>query len=232
LTKKTRANRQASDRKKLAKLEQNALVFQGVSAAEAREQSWQMASAIMESAQTAAEHSGQDLRLAAEAKRKRVKAMLADARSGRYKRPRDRFASLKFALSGYSRLLAGCLLLAVFTFSVQSSGLLSNDVVESVTRAVRDREMDLENLPGDATTDAFGESTGLWSLGIAGVALCLSAFVSGWRMTPFAVAATLTILFGANLGIPAIGPAAPWMVAALIGLVIYLPGIIYGEQTR
>jgi serine/threonine protein kinase len=230
LTKKTQANREANDRKKLAELEQNSLLSQGVSAADAREQSWQMASAIMESAQTAVDQSEHNEKIVAEAKRKRVKAMLADARSGRYKRPRDRFAAVKFALSGFSRLLAGCLLLAAFTFAVRSLGLLREDAVETVTRTVRSGEVNLDSLPVDANTDAFGLSTSLWSLGIAGVLLCLSAFISGWRMTPFAIAATLVILFGAPIGIPAIGPASPWMVAASIGVAIYLPGILFGEE--
>ena len=51
-------------------------------------------------------------------------------------------------------------------------------------------------------------------------------------MTPFATAATLVILFGPALGIPGWGAiVAPWMVAAVIGIVIYLPGIIWGERS-
>lgn len=236
LSSKTKANREAADRKKLAKLEQKSLLSQGVSASDALEQSWQMASAIMETAQVSADQSvdqsASNERAIAESKRKRVKAMLADARSGRYRQPRDRFAAVKFALSGFSRLLAGCLLLAAFAFAAQSSGLLSEEMVETVRSTVSSGEINLDSLPEDATTNAFGESTSLWSLGIAGVLLCLSAFVSGWRMTPFAIVATLVILFGANFGIPAVDPAQPWMIAAATGVIIYVPGIMFGEAKR
>ena len=224
LAKRAQTNRESADREKLAKLERKALVSQGVSESEAREQSWQMASAIMETAQVTAEKNVSDERQIAEAKRKRIKAMLADARSGRYKRPHDRFRSVKLALSGFSRLLAGCLLLAAFVFAARSQGLLDEGFLDEV----RSGEI-VESLPGDATTDALGESTSLWSLGIAGVLLCLSAFVSGWRMTPFAIVATLVILFGANWGVPGFGPAESWMVAAAIGVVVYVPGYLFGE---
>ncbi|QDV88360.1 serine/threonine-protein kinase [Planctomycetes bacterium TBK1r] len=226
LDRKIDARREAVDRRKLAELEQRSLISQGVSAAEAREQGWEMASAIMESARQAAESFGKDEKVIAEAKRKRIKAMLADARSGRYKRPRDRFAALKFAFSGVSRLLVGCLLLAVFAFAAQSEEGLASEVAQTVGRG----QLDGETLPLDATTDALGITVSLWSVGIAGMLLCLSAFVSGWRMTPFAVAATIVILFGAKLGLPGVGPAPAWMVAAAVGLVIYLPGVLYGES--
>ena len=226
LDRKTEARRAAVDRRKLAKLEQRSLISQGVSAAEAREQGWEMASAIMESARQAAETFGKDEKVIAETKRKRIKAMLADARSGRYKRPRDRFAALKFAFSGVSRLLVGCLLLAVFAFAAQSEEGLFSEAAQTVGSG----QLDGETIPLDATTEALGITVSLWSVGIAGVLLCLSAFVSGWRMTPFAVVATIVILFAANLGLPSVGPAQAWMVAAAIGLVIYLPGVLYGES--
>ncbi|QDV47681.1 Serine/threonine-protein kinase StkP [Stieleria neptunia] len=226
LDRKADQRRQAADRKKLANLEQRSLISQGVSAAEAREQSWQMASAIMETAHQTVQQSGKDEKVIADVKRKRIKAMLADARSGRYKRPRDRFAALKFAFSGVSRLLVGCLLLAVFAFAAQSVDLFGEEVLRSVRRG----EFDLQTVADDVTTDALGSSTSLWSVGIAGALLCFSAFVSGWRMTPFAVVATIVILFGANLGLPGIGPAPAWIVAAAVGFVIYLPGVLYGES--
>jgi hypothetical protein len=75
-----------------------------------------------------------------------------------------------------------------------------------------------------------------WSVGIAGLLLSMSAFVSGWRMTPFAVVATIVILFGPSFGISGFGDRedgsqliAPWIVAGLAGVVVYLPGIIFGE---
>ncbi|MGB1707590.1 MAG: hypothetical protein ACPHF4_07185, partial [Rubripirellula sp.] len=69
------------------------------------------------------------------------------------------------------------------------------------------------------------------SVGLAGLLLALSAFVSGWRMTPFAALATVVILLGPAFGIPGLATSVPpWMVAAVIGLVIYVPGVIWGER--
>ena len=48
-------------------------------------------------------------------------------------------------------------------------------------------------------------------------------------MTPFAVVATIAILFGPSLGVPAVSLLAPWMVSGLVGIAIYLPGIMFGE---
>lgn len=228
LAKRTEANRKAADRKKLAKLEQRSLLSQGLSASEAVERSWQMASAIMETSRLSSDSGARDERSIADAKRQRIKAMLADARSGQYRRPPDRYAALKFAFSGYFRMLAGSLLLAAFGFAAQASGLTAENIVSGVRHGA---------LPVStgATTDALGWSTSVWSLGIAGLLLCLSAFVSGWRMTPFATVATLIILFGAALGIPpieipAVGQASAWSVSAVVGFLVYVPGVIYGER--
>jgi hypothetical protein len=48
-------------------------------------------------------------------------------------------------------------------------------------------------------------------------------------MTPFAVVATLVILLGPILGIPDAGPLPAWIVSTIVGLVIYVPGIVFGE---
>lgn len=185
-----------------------------------------MAAAIVENANLSIDASGNSERSIAEAKRTRIKAMLADAKSGNYRRPRDRFRALKFAFSGYSRMIAGSMLLVAFALAAQSTGLLTEEMGRKVLRG----EIPAEGLATDATTDALGGTMSVWQVGIAGVLLCLSAFVSGWRMTPFATVATLVILFGPALGVPAVGPASGWMVSALVGLVIYVPGILFGES--
>ncbi|MEO1524728.1 MAG: protein kinase [Planctomycetota bacterium] len=223
---------QQRDQAKLARVEQVSLMSMGVSEAEAREQGWMMAGAIMENAQTPVGVTAQSERAAAEAKRARIKAMLADARSGRYKKKRDNLAPLKLAFSGYSRLIAGSMLLAIFAFAAQATGLLNEETVQEMQRQVQDGSLNLDTLPGDATTDSLGRSTSVWSIGIAGLLLCFSAFVSGWRMSPFAIVATLLILFGAGFGIPAAGPLPAWVVAAAAGVIVYVPGILFGEEKQ
>lgn len=215
---------------KLARVEQESLISMGVSEADAKQQGWVMAGAIMENAQMPIGATAQSERAAAEAKRARVKAMLAEARSGRYKAKRDYLAPIKLAFSGYSRMIVGSLLLAIFAFAAQATGLLNEDTVREVQQQVQDGSLDLETLPADATTDSLGRSTSVWSVGLAGLLLCCSAFVSGWRMSPFAIVATLVILFGAGFGIPSVGAFSAWIIAAGVGVVIYVPGILFGER--
>lgn len=237
LARRAEANRQAANRKKLAKLEQRSLLSQGLSQAEATERSWQVASAIMETARPSDDVSlsinPKDDLAVARAKRLRTLSLLADARSGRYKRPPNRLASLRLAFTGYTRMLAGSLMLAAFAFAAQASGLTA-----PIVAGVHGGDVDwIALLNAEATTEVFGIPIHVWSLGTAGLLMCLSAFVSGWRMTPFAVVATAVILFGARWGVPSIalpgvGIAPAWLVAVAAGLLVYLPGAIYGEETQ
>ena len=218
---KAELNQQSRDQKHLAKIEERGLASEGMSAAEAREQAWAMAQAIVANAQSASKDSS-DAAVAVQLKRERQKAMLAEARSGKFKRKRDPLAFIKFALSGQTRLLAGCLLLGIFAIWAQQSGLIQSVQADGVS---------LETVQGESESNLLGASTSHWSIGIAGLLLSLSAFVSGWRMTPFAVVATIVILFGPSLGIPTLGSMLQsWMIAAAIGMVIYVPGIIWGEE--
>ncbi|MGB7342624.1 MAG: protein kinase [Pirellulaceae bacterium] len=217
---KAEANRQARDEKRLAKIEERGLASQGISADQAKEQAWQMAQAIVADAKDKT-RTNDDVAVAAQLKRERQKAMMADARSGKHKRKRDPFAIVKFFLGGQTRLLAGSLLLAVFAIWAQNTGLVDT---------VRSGDVSVETITAETSSDLMGHATSNWSIGIAGLLLCLSAFVSGWRMTPFAVIATAVILFGPTLGVPDAGPLQAWMISAAIGVAIYIPGVIFGES--
>ncbi len=217
---KAEANRQSRDQKRIAQIEERGLASQGVSADEARQQAWQMAEAIVANARDHSNRSD-DVAVAAQIKRDRQKEMLADARSGKYKRERPRFSIIKFAIGGQTRLLAGSLLLAIFAIWAHSTGLFDT---------VRAGDVSVDTITADASGEVMGTSTSHWSIGIAGFLLCLSAFVSGWRMTPFAVVATVVILFGPNIGVPSVGQLQAWMVSAAVGIAIYLPGIVLGES--
>ena len=228
--------RQQRDQNQLAKIEQRGLQSEGVSAAEARERAEQIAAAVMDNAHAAAP-AQMDAQAAVEAKRERMKTMMAEARSGKYKKPRDKMAPIKWALGGKTRLLAGCLLLAVFAIWGNANGLFDSlkeidlqslsdlDSMGSALDSASDSASQL-----NASTAVLGSDTSAWSIGIAGLLLMMSAFLSGWRMTPFAMVATMVILFGPSLGIPGVGNLLqPWMVSGFAGLVIYLPGIFLGE---
>ncbi|MCC9600469.1 bifunctional serine/threonine protein kinase/MFS transporter [Stieleria sp. JC731] len=222
---KAKAKREAKDQQKLANLERESLISQGVSVRDAQEQAWQVAAAVMEGVQKVVDSTNGDERVQAEAKRQRIKAMLADARSGKYKRQRDRHASWKLALSGYTRMLVGCLMLTIFAFALQATGVINDEVIATARRG----DLTLQNMP-NAETGVLGVTVSVWSIGIAGILLCMSAFVSGWRMSPFALVATLTILFGPRMGIPDVGLIQAWMIAAAAGMAVYIPGAIYGEE--
>ncbi len=231
LSSKAEINRQARDHQRLAKVEQRGLQSEGLSENDARDRAWQMAAAVMDNAKL---ESATDSEAAAEIKRERMKAMLADARSGKYAKKRDRFSLLRFALGGQTRLLAGCILLAIFSLWAHHSGLL-DQVATIAESAASQGSIDagaVDELKASAAA-VDSDSGRNWSIGIAGLLLAMSAFVSGWRMTPFALVATIVILFGPRLGVPgAAGFLEPWMVSSLLGAAIYVPGIVFGEANN
>jgi hypothetical protein len=241
LAKKSEANRKARDHKRLAKIEERGLESEGVSAGQARDRAWQMAAAVIDSAKvvTPVTADADAAAAAAEEKRRRMKAMLADARSGKYKQKRDKLAPLRFIFGGQTRLLAGCVLLAIFAIWGNKNGLfesfksldmneLRSGNLDEVTSAVRGAAATAKDTGADPASIG---GTSPWSIGLAGLLLAMSAFVSGWRMTPFAVVATIVILFGPSFGIRGVGNRLQsWMVSGLVGIVIYVPGIMFGEK--
>ena len=215
---KAESSQQARDHQRLAKIEEQALASQGMSAADAKKQAWQMAQKIIANAHVGSEQN-MDAALAVQMKRERQKDMLAEARSGKHAMKREKYALLKFALGGQTRLLAGIALLTIFAVWGQANGLFQQIQADGVS---------LETLQGLSVADKFGACVG--SLGLAGLLLCMSSFVSGWRMSPFATIATVVILFGPAIGVPAAGPLAAWIVAGAVGIAIYVPGIIWGDN--
>ncbi len=136
LASKSKANRESRDHKRLAKIEERGLQTEGLSASDARDRAWQIAAAVMDNAKAVAPATA-NADEAAEAKRERMKAMMAEARSGKYKKKRDKLAPLRFALGGQTRLLVGCLLLAVFAIWGNNNGLFES---------FKDLDMDMENV--------------------------------------------------------------------------------------
>lgn len=246
LRRKTEEHQKMRDHQRLAIIEERGLEREGFSADEARDRAWQIAAAVMENTRVDA---GSEMLTrsrndqASIQKRVRMKQMIADARSGKYRRKREPLAVARFALGGQTRLLAGGLLLCLFALWGNSRGLFDQFKQLDALETVRSGDLDIDGvsnvLKGAAATANNAEPKTMllawnihaWSLGLAGLLLALSSFVSGWRMTPFAAAASVIILFGPALGIPGlVSIVPPWIVAAAIGVVIYLPGIIWGER--
>lgn len=243
LLQRTETNRAERDRQQLAEVEELGLKSQGLTPEEARDRAWQMAAAVMDNAKLPIAMKGLDADNAAKLKRERMKMMLADARSGNYRIQRDRYSRVRWLLGGHIRLLAGCLLLVLFALWGNQNGVFESFKQLDTLQDFQAGEVDLDEV-GDAirgaaetgsavVTNETGNRVSGWSLGVSGLLLVLSAFVSGWRMTPFALVATIVILFGPLIGIPGVGDRLqPWMVAALVGVALYIPGILIGEANE
>jgi hypothetical protein len=108
------------------------------------------------------------------------------------------------------------------------SGQIDLDQLSDAANSMAAQAQSVENAP--ATMGSMTVSSP-WSMGIAGLLLCMSVISSGWKLTPFAIVATIVILAGTTLGVPAIGTWLPaWIVAAGAGALIYLPGLYLAES--
>ncbi|MEM6689084.1 MAG: hypothetical protein AAF664_06630, partial [Planctomycetota bacterium] len=243
LASKASANRKTADHEKLARAEQQGLRAEGLSAMEARSQSYQLAAAVMDASEVRLD-TKQDLKLAAQAKRARMKAMLADARSGKYAVKREPLATFRWILGGRIRAAAGLILLVLFAIWAKQSGLFENlqatGALESLAsgqfdlRAIEDAVSHVDTIDnsGGGENETQFETVGIapWSVGIAGSMLLASVFFSGVRMTFFAALATLVMLLGPSLGIPDMPSlglfGASWTFSLLIGAAMYVPGVL------
>jgi serine/threonine protein kinase len=236
LTRKTEQNRLARDHKRLAKLEEKGLQSEGMSAAEAKERAWQIASALIDSSKVDTDYTlvPIDQKMEADKRRNRMKAMLADARSGKYSKKRDKLAPLRMALGPKMRLLAGCLLLLVFGLWIYRSPearaafdqiIGTTDVASLNANALQSVKQQIQaaDLPKLLGTHGF-------AVGIAGLMMAMSAFISGWRMSLFAIPAIVIAIVGPHLGIPDIGPVAAWAVSCAAAFLLMIPGAIVSES--
>jgi eukaryotic-like serine/threonine-protein kinase len=237
LMRKTEQNRLARDHKRLAKLEEKGLQSEGMSAAEAKERAWQIASALIDSSKVDPEYTlvPIDQKMEADKRRNRMKAMLADARSGKYAKKRDKLAPLRMALGPKMRLLAGCLLLLVFGLWIYRSDAFNPETIQKLqdtatggnfnANALQSFQQQIQaaDLPKLLGTHGF-------AVGIAGLMMALSAFISGWRMSLFAIPAIAIAIVGPHLGIPDVGPVAAWAVSCAAAFVLMIPGAIVSES--
>lgn len=240
LNQRAKANHEARDQQKLSKIEQRALISEGINVAEARDRAWQMAAALMDA--TKMPPAEATVAVAADAKRQRMKNMMADARSGRYSKTRDRFGWLKTLLGAKLRLALGVTLLAVVAMWAQRSGILDREAIQSVATQIQQGDMNLGEVSdsfregaqaigaSEKLKDASMLGIPIGSLAIAGLMLVGSAFVSGWIMTPFALATAATVMFGPALGIPAIGPIPAPLLAVGAAMAILVLGAMVSKR--
>ncbi len=253
LDSKIRASRDRKERKHLEKVEAANLQAQGMSAAEARGKAQLMADALLDAAAetrvmaTQASQVQNDPGAARIEKRARQKAMLEEARSGKYAK-RGLLASLSSLLAIAAgpkvRFLLGSLLIAGCVLWMRQVGMLSGDKVIDVI--AEGYKSGADGVVGTISTDV-GEKSGaddaleipmlgrinlFHSLnpGGAGLILVFSALFAGWRMSIFVLPAAVIICFGEFMGIPGIDAiGGVQMSAFVIGLAVAVVGLFFGR---
>ena len=244
LRSKTEANRVARDHKRLATLEEKGLKSEGLTDADAKERAWQMASAMIDAARTmpSISNDAADPKAEADLRRNRMKAMLAEARSGRYSKKRDKLAPLRFALSGKVRLLAGCLLLAMAGMWAYQNKVVSAETIASLRETATSGSVDVSSIREtvqkgitsaavDTLTPKLLGTSG-WAVGFAGLLVAGSAFFGGWRMSLFVIPAAFIAIFGPSFGVPSLGPAPAWAIACAGAAILMIPGVFFGEAKQ
>lgn len=248
------------ERKHLQKVEEAGLVAQGVNADEAKEQASQMAMALVDH--------GDSIRVAALQKklleldpqvqrikqRQRVKAMLEEARSGKYKKERSSFEKLAPVLNtflgSFSRFLLGVILIFGCLIWAKQNGLL-NKIATSTVNANINNSIDNQSASDIAgqslsavrsSLAAETESLNFPILGgmfynfnplAAGLILLASTIIFGWRMSIFALPAAFITMFGQSLGIPELIPLGinhVHITSILIGLGMFSLGVVFGRR--
>ncbi len=242
LQSKTEVNRVARDHKRLSALEEQGLKSEGLTAADAKERAYQMASAMIDAAKLApaTQSSTSDPKAEADQRRNRMKAMMAEARSGKYAKKRDKLAPLRFALGGKMRLLVGCMLLAMAGLWVYRNDVVSAETIQNIKNTATADTFDAEALQGAVTQGINSAAakttlptllgTSGWAVAIAGLLLAGSSFISGWRMSLFAIPAVIVAILGASFGIPSVGPIPAWCIACAVAVVLMIPGVLFGES--
>ena len=233
---KTESNRIARDHKRLATLEEKGFKSEGMTAADAKERAWQMASAMIDAAKV--EPTGlpaaSDPKAEADQRRNRMKAMIAEARSGKYAKKRDKLAPLRFALGGKMRLLAGCSLLAMFGMWAYKNDIFSPETIANIRSLDVDAfketvQQEISSAAQNTEAPKVLGTSGL-AVGIAGILMVASAFISGWRMSLFAIPAVVVAILGPSLGIPSMGPIPDWTIACAAAFGLMIPGVLFGDS--
>jgi len=239
------AHYETKSRKHLQKVEAANLQAQGMSAAQARQNASLMADAVMDEATDARIQAtqpiptGVDPKVAAAEKRARIKAMLADARSGKYSsKRRNKLAlitgPLGFALGGKLRFLIGCLLVFGCMMWINENKL-TEKVTQAAEQAVTGETVAAVNLDSQEGYKPLG-----WPLigrffdsfnpGVAGVVLLFLALFRGWKMSIFALPSAAIMCLGPTFGLPGLEAVGGSHTTSLvIGLAVAVVGVFFGR---
>ena len=265
------ASKLAADLESLQSIERQGLIAEGMNQKQAAEEAQKRASQAVDEAMEiriaspapiAPESEQSQTRAtrqeAAELKRARIKAMLAEAQSGKYSKKVTAASCLgsmlAFAIDGKLRFVLGALLVTGCLLWVHQNGLVSEErlkesgeqLKEAATQAIENREIDMDDV-GGAVEDAvdsetlaqmqplefpvLGDFFDSFNPGIAGLLLLFTAFFRGWKMTVFAIPAAAVMVLGPSLGIPdLVEIEGLHLLSAVIGGAIGFVGILFGRE--
>jgi eukaryotic-like serine/threonine-protein kinase len=245
----------------LSKVERASLKASGLSDAEAKNRADDMAATMVsvatEARQTMAELSFNPQDQKAAAKRERIKAMLADARTGHAKEGSGfaRRASatlmahlfgskLRFAIGGL--LIAGCALWAkqnnfLDPANIERLKQTTEQVAAQATELAKSQSLDSVQDAQNKTQEIakqLSQPTRPWRIvplfdsfapGLVGILILMSSLVYGWRYSIFAVSAAVLVMLGSSLGVPQIGPIHATWVSAGIAVALLIVGLALGR---
>jgi hypothetical protein len=152
-----------------------------------------------------------DPQAAVNAKRARIKAMLAEARSGANRKPPSLIekleAPLDLFLGAHVRLILGTLLIVGCALWIKDSGVLSHITAASLEKAaksVQEGNADFSEITSQANLETlkqakplsfpvFGPMVSNLNAGIAGLLLVASVFFGGWRASAIVMPLALIV---------------------------------------
>ena len=242
-----------TDREKqhLSQLEQKNLESQGVPADQAKFKASQMAAAIIDHSEarrsTVVSEGDSNPEAIRRYQREKIKAMLAEAKSGTYYQPPTIMEKLdvflNFLLGPFARFALGCCLVIGCLLWVQENDLFASleelrdvalpedaqaasDIAKAQLEKISQAETKPLSLP--VVGPFFNNANPL----IAGLILILSSMAMGWRMAFFVVPAAAIIVLGASFGIGDIQTLTPKIHAltAVIGIGLFVLGILFGRS--
>lgn len=237
-TKRTRAH--------LERVEQEGLKAQGISADEAQAQARRLAAAMVEQSVATGrlrpEVRGTDPVAAAEAKRARIKAMLAEARGG--KEPPQHL--LRDTINGWLNqcfgtrvrfLLGAALTIGCVLWMKQNDVVSGTQLREAASSALENRavgELGTVKLDVLQTTPLkvpiIGRYFNSLNAGLAGGLLLFSSLFRGWPISGFLLPAAAIAMFAPAFGLPGIAAlGGAHATGAALAIVLAFVGIAFGR---
>jgi serine/threonine protein kinase/phage FluMu protein Com len=239
------ARKEARERKLLQAVEAKALEAAGVGAAEAKSRAARVADAMVQQAaevkkEAAAPEAASEAAPPAKlALRQLVEtAQNLEAPEKGAAPPASPLKPFKAALmavfSAPVRFLAGAALLLGWVLWLDQNQSAEEALLAKITTAIGEGNWQALDPLGEPVTlpllpTALCELFHGFRPAFAGLILVLSAFLRGWQASLAAWLASVLMLFGPSLGIPALGPLTPELTSLAAGLCVAVIGLLVGS---